>query len=128
MPENNSGGEIISRETADQEFGQASFSLTISSDQLHSLAGQTLYLLMFNIIDDRLIILGDDRKLLYPVGIQVPEETVFTVYSKSKVLELIETGRESDNSVEVRRDKITVTNGDHTLEFGSLCPPWCSQQ
>ena len=128
MAENNSGGEIIPRETADREFGQVSVSKVISSDQLQSLAQQTGNLLMFNIIDDRLIILGDNRKPLYPQGVQISDDIVFSVYTKTKVLELIESGLQSDNFVEVRGEKITITNGDHTLEFGSLCPPWCSQQ
>ena len=126
MADNNSLGEIISKETADRDFGQASSSKPISSDQLETLAGQTPNLLMFNIIDDRLAILGDDRKPLYPDGYTPSPDIIFRVFSREKVLELIETGGDSVNSVEFRGNIITITNGDYTLEFGAFCPPWCS--
>jgi len=126
MAENNSWGEIISRETADHDFGKAALSVLISSEQLQSLAAKTLNLLMFNIIDDRLIILGDQRKTLYPDGYIPPPQTIFKVYSKDKVLELIKAGGETNNFIEYRTDNITITNGDYTLEYGALCPPWCS--
>jgi hypothetical protein len=126
MADTNSLGEIISKETADQDFGMATFSLLISSDLLQSLADRTPNLLMFNIIDDRLVVLGDDRKPLYPDGYVPPSDIIFKVYSKDKVLELIESGGETDNSIEYRGEIITITNGDYTLEYGALCPPWCS--
>lgn len=126
MAENYSEGEIIPIETANKDFGIASFSSLMSSDQIKSIASKTQNLLMFNFIDDKLIILGDDRKPLYPEGFIFSADTVFKVYSKAKVLELISTGGNDNNFIELRADKITITNGDYTLEFGSLCPPWCS--
>ena len=126
MADNNSTGKIISKENADQDFGRPTFSVLMSSQQLQGLASKTTNLLMFNFIDERLIILGDDRKPLYPDGVQVPPESVFKVYSKERVLELMETGGEEDNFIEVRTDNVTITNGDYTLEFGTFCPPWCS--
>lgn len=126
MADNNSTGKIISKETADQDFGRPTFSVLMSSEQLQGLASKTTNLLMFNFIDERLIILGDDRNPLYPDGAHVPPETEFKVYSREKVLELMETGGESDTFVEIRTDNVTITNGDYTLEFGAFCPPWCS--
>lgn len=125
MADNNSTGKIISKETADQDFGRPTFSVLMSSEQLQGLASKTTNLLMFDFIDERLIILGDDRNLLYPDGAHFLPEDVFKVYSKEKVLELMETGGESDNFVEIRTDNVTITNGDYTLEFGTFCPPWC---
>ncbi|HKB84589.1 MAG TPA: hypothetical protein VKD08_00345 [Ignavibacteriaceae bacterium] len=127
MAENQSLGEIITRDTAVQEFGQVGISVLISSDLLQSISEMTTDLLMFNIIEEKLVILGDKRKILYPEGFLVPAETVFKVYSKTKVLELIESGGSDDNFVEFRGDNLTITNSDSTLEFGSLCPPYCDQ-
>jgi hypothetical protein len=126
MAENYSAGEIIPKETANEDFGMASFSSLMSSAQIKSIASKTQNLLMFNFIDDKLIILGDYRKPLYPERIIISADTIFKVYSKAKVLELISTGGNDNNFIELRADKITITNGDYTLEFGSLCPPWCS--
>ena len=126
MAEEFSAGEIITKETADRDFGEVSFSLIISSDQLKQLAAKTSKLLMFNFINKSLVILGDDRKPLYPEETAVSAVPVFTVYSKEKVLELIKTGGDNNNFVELRSEKLTITNGNATLEFGSFCPPWCS--
>lgn len=126
MADNVSWGEIISKTTADQNFGEATTSQTMSTDLLQSLADQTVNLLMFNIIDDRIIVLGDNRKPLYPDGYTPPPDRIFRVYSKAKVLELIESGGDNNSFVEIRGNIITVTNGDYTLEYGALCPPWCS--
>ncbi len=69
MAENQSLGEIITRDTADLEFGQAGISVSISTSVLEGISGMTSNLLMFNIIGEKLIILGDKRKILYPEGI-----------------------------------------------------------
>lgn len=126
MAESNTWGDIISRESADQEFGEATVSKEISSDLLHSLADQTTNLLMFKIIDNSIFVLGDNRRPLYPDGYVPPAETEFKVYSKEKVLELMESGGDTNNFIEVRGENTTITNGDYTLEYGALCPPWCS--
>lgn len=125
MAENQSLGEIIPRDDADQQFGTAGISKSISTNQLLKFAGMTNHLLMFNIVEENLIIMGDGRKILSPEGYTSEQETVYKVYSKTKVLELIETGGAQDNYIEFRGDTLTITNGDSTLEFGSLCPPIC---
>lgn len=125
MAEDQSLGKIISRAEAEQQFGSVGISSLIESIRLQQIAGMTSNLLMFNIMDGKLIILGDKREVLYPEGFSVPADTVFKVYSKLKVLELIEAGGAEDNSVEFRGETLTITNSDSTLEFGSLCPPLC---
>jgi hypothetical protein len=125
MADNQSLGEIISRNEAEQQFGSVGISTSIESVRLQQLAGMTSDLMMFHIMDGKLVILGDKREVLYPEGASVPAETVFRVYSKTKVLELIEAGGAEDNSVEFRGETLTISNGDSCLEFGSLCPPVC---
>lgn len=126
MAESYSEGEIIPRETANENFGLASFSVSIPSEQMQEIASKTENLLMFKFMEDNLIILGDNRKPLYPEGVSIASDDIFKVYSKAKVLELLESGGTVNNYIELRTDKITITNGEYTLEFGSLCPPWCS--
>jgi hypothetical protein len=126
MAESYSGGEIISRETANQSFGMASFSVSLLSEEMLDLASKTEDLLMFNFKGDQLFILGDARKPLYPEGVSISLDDIFKVYSKAKVLELIQSGGTVNNYIELRTDRITITNVEYTLEFGSMCPPWCS--
>lgn len=125
MADTESFGIIIPGDTAEREFGSAGVSVPFSSEKLLSIAEMTANLLMFNIIEEKLIILGDNRKVLYPEGLNVPADTIFKVFSKSKVLELIKSGSGDENFIEFRGDTLTISNNDSTLEYGSLCPPWC---
>lgn len=126
MAESYSEGEIIPRETANENFGLASLSVLIPSEQMQEIASKTENLLMFIFMENKLIILGDNRNPLYPEGVSISSDDIFKVYSKAKVLELIQFGGNVNNYIELRMDKITITNGEYTLEFGSMCPPWCS--
>jgi hypothetical protein len=119
-------GVIYTVAEADQQFGDVVSSVQISSSQLKDFIGQTDKYLMFKIINGVLYILGDGRSVLVPSEGYVDPDEIFTVYSKSKVDELIDTGGEETNLVEIRNNVLTVTNGQYTLESGSWCPPLCS--
>jgi hypothetical protein len=126
MADNQYLGEIISNQTAEKEFGSVTNSVSILSELLQSLSENTKDLMMFNILNNQLYILGDNRKILYPINAQISTDSVFKVYSKTKVMELLIQGQNKYATIENRNETITVTNGNFTLEYGSLCPPWCS--
>jgi hypothetical protein len=126
MADNQYLGEIISNQTAEKEFGSVTNSVSILSELLQSLSENTKDLMMFNILNNQLYILGDNRKILYPINAQISTDSVFKVYSKTKVMELLIQGQNKYATIENRNGTITVTNGNFTLEYGSLCPPWCS--
>ncbi len=126
MADNQYLGEIISNQTAEKEFGSVTNSVSILSELLQSLSENTKDLMMFNILNNQLYILGDNRKILYPSNAQISTDSVFKVYSKTKVMELLIQGQNKYATIENRNETITVTNGNFTLEYGSLCPPWCS--
>jgi vesicle coat complex subunit len=126
MADNQNHGEIISNETAENEFGSVTNSVSILSELLQSLSENTKDLMMFNIQNNQLYILGDNRKILYPSNAQFSTDSVFKVYSKTKVLELLNQGQNKYTTIENRNETITITNGNITLEYGTFCPPWCS--
>ena len=119
-------GVIYSNEEADQSFGAVLSSVEISSSQLTSLFSQSGNYLMFKIISDKLYILGDNRSVLYPQNESVDSNEEFAVYSKSKVIELLETGGENTTIIEQRYQVYSLTNGVYTLENSSWCPPMCN--
>ncbi len=119
-------GVIYSSEEADKNFGEVFSSVEISSSQLSSLFSQSNDYLMFKIISDKLYILGDSRSVLYPQGESVNSNEVFAIYSKSKVIELLETGGDSTTMIEQRSQVYSLTNGTYTLEDNSWCPPFCN--
>ena len=81
---------------------------------------------MFKIINDQLVILGDERVVLYPDGYKIDDKEEFVVYSIGKIKELIDTGKAATTIVEQRKDVISINNGMSTMEIGSWCPPLCS--
>jgi len=128
MAESNLYGDIISKDSANQQFGAVTNSVSVESDQLRRYSDGTKNLIMFQIIKNELYILGDNRVPLFPASSSLDADTEFIVYSKTKFIELLDRGLNRKTFVELRDSKLTITNGDYTLEFGAACPPWCNSQ
>ena len=126
-------GKIFTTEDADNLFGNVIFSVEIDPDLLLDLLNKTEKNIMFGLIDKNLIILGDNRKLIYPEQAEFKESDVFTVYSKDIVNELLSYNilrKQNDNEpetiqVEQRREVLSVSTDKQTLESGLKCPPSC---
>lgn len=121
-------GEIILKDTADQEFGSVISSASMESEQIRKIAQDTNDLIMFYITESEIYILGDNRSVLYPLNSEFDTETICKVYSKTKFNELLDRGQNSITNIELRENTLTVTNGNYTLEYGSNCPPFCTNQ
>ena len=119
-------GKIYPKDEADRLYGAVQQSKEISSSELTILLGRSINYLMFKIISDQLVILGDQRVVLYPEGYKVDDKEVFVVYSIGKVQELLDIGKAATTIVEQRQEVITINNGAHTMEIGFWCPPVCS--
>ncbi len=119
-------GKIYTASEANKNYGSVLSSVGLSSSQVLSLCGQTSKYIMFNMKDGKLTILGDNRTPIYPIGFAVDASEVYVVYSKSIVEELLKSGKTETTIIEQRKDVISLTNGQKTLEMGSWCPPFCS--
>jgi len=118
-------GQVFSKGAADTLFGNVIESVSITQSDLDSVLNQTQNYIMFQIINGELIILGDGRKVLYPAGKNVGPDEVFSLFSKSKVIELLGLGNGTIIAVEKRQCHLTVTFGSNTLELSWPCPPLC---
>lgn len=123
-------GKMFASEKANQLYGIALQSESISVSTLSKLISKTENIIMFGIINNQLIILDDKRNLLYPEKAEYKDSDVFTGYSVSRVKELLsnnrlEKGSDENISVEQREDVLSVTYGKITLETGIKCPPMC---
>jgi hypothetical protein len=118
-------GTIFSAAEADNQFGQVQSSVEMSSSGISSLLNQTTKYLMFSIKEEKLYILGDARSPIFPDDFTPGDGEVFAVYSKSKIEELLNTGRADAALFEKRNDVFSITNGNLTLENGTWCPPFC---
>ena len=118
-------GKIFSKMEADSLFGNVIDSISINQSELNSLLNKTENYIMFQINKGKLIILGDGRNVLYPVGKNVNSDEVFALFSKSKVVELLNSGKGTILIFEKRRSHLTITFDLVTLEFSEWCPPNC---
>ena len=122
----NIAGKIYTNAEANSLFGPVIKSVTISSIEINNLIFQTTNYLMFRILNGNLTILGDKRKVLYPVNAVIGEQDVYRYLSVSLIQKIIKDGNCPIMYIEIRNNEIlTITNGAYTLENTVLCPPFC---
>ena len=119
-------GKIFSKEEADKNYGPVLSSVKIASSELKTLISKSKKYVMFNIKDGKLSILKEGRALLYPAGFSVKSDEKYATYSKSKVEELLNSGKADTTVVEQRKEVMSVSNGQYTMEIMQWCPPICS--
>jgi len=125
-------GKIISAKEADALFGKVTEEVTITLSALKDFSSKTKEYVMLNIIDKQLHVLGDSRRAITSISEKLDSKTVLHVFSKSKVDEFISksesqlqtTGTNSIN-IQIRGDKLMLSNGFDVLEFSQACPPFC---
>ena len=120
-----SQGKILSKEEADKLFGPVLVSKEIPSSTLKELVSKSVEVIMFNIVDDDVYILGDDRKVLLPAGLNIKSTDKYHVFSTLIVQELLSRGSNPTTYIEQREKVLTISNGNITLEYSWICPPIC---
>lgn len=118
-------GRLYQKADAEQYYGIVAKSFQFSTEEVLLFLKQTDKVLMFNITDNKLFILGDDRKSIYPANAVVSSKEVFSVYSISLIRELISKGKSNTINFEKRHSVLTISNGEYLLEFAEYCPPIC---
>ncbi|HSP88193.1 MAG TPA: hypothetical protein VLN45_08665 [Ignavibacteriaceae bacterium] len=128
-------GKIYTSEEANKLFGNVIYSVDINNNTLSELLKKTDKRIMFGLIDRQLIILDNNRNIIFPDKAEFKETDVFTVYSTNVVMELLSgkalnkrTDEEADTvSIEQRREVLSVSTESNTLESGLKCPPNCAE-
>ncbi len=118
-------GKIFTAEEADELFGEVLTSVNIEKNVLYDLIDKTESVLMFGIFDGKLVITGDNRKLLCPENYQLNDEDVLHVWTTDIIIDLLDKGEQDVATVEKRREVMTITYGQQTLEMSGWCPPIC---
>lgn len=118
-------GKIFTNEEADNMFGKVLQSRPISTQLVQELLNQTNNYLMFRIENNKVIVLDNKRNVLFPEGVLINSQDVFTVYEVQVLAELLNLGNSSEVQVEKRSEVLSITSGGYTMEVGALCPPIC---
>lgn len=118
-------GRLFTRATANEKFGPVVDSIEFSVENFQELLNETDNYTMFKIVNDTIIILNQNRQVLYPEGLIINSKEVFTVFSKSVVEDLISVGNSKAVYFEQRGKVFSVTVGNVTMEVGASCPPVC---
>jgi hypothetical protein len=118
-------GKIFTIDEANELFGEVLITKSMQVELLRDLIGQSGGYIMFRIREDMLIVLDEQRNVLYPQGPTVNPDEVFTVYKIEVVNELLNGCKSNLVEVQQRQKVLTVTAGDKTMEFGAFCPPFC---
>ena len=118
-------GKIYSKTEADSLFGNVIESKSVSAGTLENALKKTNNYVMFKLSKDMLTILGDNRTLIFSDTSYSENNDVFSVLSKSKVLELISLSKDVTCFMENRAKTFTITKGNYTLDLILPCPPVC---
>jgi hypothetical protein len=119
-------GKLFTKEEADKEFGPVLASKEVKTSVLNDLLAKSEDVLMFKMVSDAPVILGNGRIPLYPdVAAKISGEEVFHMFSISVIKELIASGGKDITIIEQREKHLTVTNGATTMELAGDCPPYC---
>ncbi|MEW6195626.1 MAG: hypothetical protein AB1521_10775 [Bacteroidota bacterium] len=118
-------GKIFTKVEAEKIFGKVTESQSFVRADFDKIMQGTEKTVMFKFIGGQLVILGDQRKLLYPESFKVDPKEQFYLFSKSMVDQLLLKEEALEIAVEHRQFSTTVTNRDFTLEESMICPPFC---
>ncbi|MFZ1288469.1 MAG: hypothetical protein WAR79_00140 [Melioribacteraceae bacterium] len=118
-------GKIFALDEANANFGKVLESKSVSSSILKEWLNSTSDKVMFKLEKDNLVVLGDQRDLLFSNLNYNESNEIFHMYSKSKVIELLTMGGSTQTYFENRENVFSISNGEFTLELSFPCPPSC---
>lgn len=118
-------GKIYTKEEANKTYGPVLKSIKIKTSTLDSLARNAPDKILFNIINDKIVVLNAKRMEIYGAEAGISDSTVFHLYSTSQLQSLLKSGGSDSTQVELRDSVFSITNGNYTLELSADCPPNC---
>jgi cell division protein FtsI/penicillin-binding protein 2 len=119
-------GKILSKDDANQLFGDVLIKKEISTENLKLAVEKSKNVIMINIINNNLYILDYNRNVIIPEGVSVNSDVVFSVYAVSVIEDLLSKGGNPLTYIEQRKEVLTITNGDFTVDLSNPCPPMCN--
>ena len=119
-------GKKFTKAEANVLFGKVIGSVQLSRKDLQTACANAKDYVLFKVKNSRAYLLNEKRtSLLADQKIELaPTETTYA-FSTSVVEDFLASSTAETLSVEVRAEVLTVSDGLSTLEFSSVCPPYC---
>lgn len=118
-------GEIFAKSEANKKFGPVLVSISMPTENLQSILNKTENYIMFKIVNNSVIVLNNNRNVIFPQGKSINAQEVFSLYSVSVLNDLLSRGDDTVIYVEQRSEVLSITYGSYTMEVGVFCPPFC---
>ncbi len=118
-------GQIFTNAQADNLFGPVLTSIPVSKITFRSFLTRTENYIMFKIINNKAIVLDNNRNVISPEGFRINSGDTFTYYKVSVASELISKGNENTVYIQQRANVLSISSGGYTMEVGVQCPPFC---
>lgn len=118
-------GEIFSRSEGEERFGKITERAEMSTASLENILKTADDYLMFGINEGKIVVADRNRSAVYPGNFMLSSDKVMTIYSTSRIAELIARGGAALLSAEQRERAFTLRCGEYILEVGLPCPPYC---
>ena len=119
-------GSFFTLDKVNQLHGPVIQKVGFTPGQFQTFLAQTNNLLMFIFKDDKLIIAGDGRNVIYPDSASISPDDTLMVFSKTNIEDLLLNNGPADSVyVGKRSNTISITYYNSTLEEPVPCPPNC---
>lgn len=118
-------GQLFTKQEADKKFGPVLESIALSKPTIQNFLSKTNNYIMFRVQGNKVIVLDNKRRVLFPEGQVINSSDIFSLYSVSIIQDLLSRSNENVVFIEQRSEVLTVSTGGFTMEVGMLCPPIC---
>lgn len=119
-------GKLFGKAEAEKLFGPVQIRFSIDKATLESYLKTVKDYVIIKASRKGYAFIDEARMEVFPVkGTFHGKSESLIIYSVSKFKELLQAESSTMIDLEIRPDKITVSNGSTVLELGGACPPLC---
>lgn len=118
-------GKLFKKNEANILFGGVKNSVQIDSKLLKLAILKAKDYVLFTVKNGKIHITDEKKKSLTENNVALDLLDQSYIFSKSKVVEFLNLVGDSPIYIEQRQSTLTLTAGETTLEFSTLCPPVC---
>lgn len=113
-------GEIFSRSEGEERFGKITERAEMSTASLENILKTADDYLMFGINEGKIVVADRNRSAVYPGNFMLSSDKVMTIYSTSRIAELI--ARAGQHCFRLSKERGRLPSGAVNIFWRSACP------